>query len=786
MIKQIEIRGFKDQRRAIHLSGMDLFTSSDINGVGKSSVLESVKLALLGEIPGKVKSLDDLLQYTSFPEMSVKIQVTTPAREMTIERRFLREAKKGEKRPIVIDQSNFRYEEGDLWIRDMLGAASLGFDPYEFLNLTDQKKRQWIISNSPESRVFNREILYAILFARLVEIHFGAGLVREQLLFLGLEKLEQLVSLSCKSPKGSSGLATRLLSNVSEITAGQDSAWVARIRARLDKVLNPWLETSSAEENIAVILSRLKAEILRLKNAVCEQSSAISCLAAPAHEEIDKKIKSCRENIRLLIQAIEKNASQLQKILLQIEERERSQGRLKFLQDSIDEMVLKICADPREEIRSKLRELEARFVDTRGLQNELDRLNDELNEYSEIYNRQESNFSFISGNLKIKRAKLRSLPFLFREEKPSAMACVAAKGCGSADEDKSMTGRAWHVPASDFHCPIAAEIKCETDFRPYREILVKEIKALEQNEAESKPALEKAQESLRICGGRIRDLRGQVQRQLQANDACRQEIRILQEKFAAEERAMAKAQGTLEAYREEVKMLRANELVNDPAHSNLVEAKAVLEAEKKALMKKKQDEEENLISLLREQGRVSAANELVQKRNELEAELKDTQRISRLLGPDGVQKEMAERISGALEREVNEALKLIDANFEFTLDLSGARFLMGWNRDGKVIPFKTINSAHFIMFIVPFLAVVLNRIGRVREREGLSTLKVLCIEAEAMTTSNLAALLKGLSVMKAKGYLDNVLVAHYTSMRDPERLSGFKEHILTQEGEESL
>ena len=111
---------------------------------------------------------------------------------------------------------------------------------------------------------------------------------------------------------------------------------------------------------------------------------------------------------------------------------------------------------------------------------------------------------------------------------------------------------------------------------------------------------------------------------------------------------------------------------------------------------------------------------------------------------------------------------------------------MGWNRDGKVIPFKTINSAHFILFIVPFLAVILNRIGRVREREGLSTLKVLCIEAEAMTTSNLAALLKGLSVMKAKGYWDNVLVAHYTSIRDPGKLSGFKEHILTQEGEESL
>lgn len=200
----------------------------------------------------------------------------------------------------------------------------------------------------------------------------------------------------------------------------------------------------------------------------------------------------------------------------------------------------------------------------------------------------------------------------------------------------------------------------------------------------------------------------------------------------------------------------------------------------------KKEEEAKLESLLREQGRAEAVSEALREKTRSDLALKDAQILAGLLGPDGIQGELAARIADALQQEVNEVLKLIDANFDFTIDLSGTRFLMGWNRDGKVIPFETINSAHFILFIVPFLAVLLKRMGRIREREGLPTLKVLCIEAESMTPKNLVALLKGLSVMKAKGYLDNVLVAHYTSIRDPQKLSGFKEHIFTEKGEESL
>jgi DNA repair exonuclease SbcCD ATPase subunit len=788
MIKQLVNQGFKDQCRTIRFSGMDLFTSNDVNGVGKSSVLEAVKLALLGEIPGKAKSLDDLLQFTSFPEMSVKILAATQGREICAERRFLCDAKQGEKRPVVIDQSPRRYEEGDRWIRDTLGAISLGFDPYEFLNLTDQKKRQWLISLSPESRELNREVLHAVLFARLVEIRFGSGLVQEQLFLLGLEKLDNLFD-SARSGDVSkdqpvAGAAIRLVSQLSEIVGSQDPDWVKQISDRLESISGLWNKSASAEENITAIHSHLKTEILRLKNAVGEQSNAIECLALPDDADLDNKISVRRENIILLSQEIEKTVANLEKLCSQIEEGRRIDERLRFLQESMDGMVQKLCSDSRETVKAKLLELEEKFIDTRTIQDELDRLNNELNEFSEMYNREENNFSVVSESLRFRRKKLASLMLMFRAVEHMPVSCATTAG-GWDSDDASMKHETCEVSSGSFHCPIAAEIKCETDLRPYRDLLELEIKALEQKEAGSKAVLEKAQDDLRICGGTIRELRTQVKRQLQANDGLRQEIRILQEKFSAEERALARAQGQLEACREEAESLRNKKLAGKvPEYPGLVEMNARLESKKTELHMRKRAEEEDLAFLLREQGRASAAAQLARKRKALEAELKDVRQVARLLGPEGIQGEMAKRISGALEKEVNEALKLINADFEFTIDLSGARFLMGWNRDGKVIPFKTINSAHFVLFIVPFLAVILNRMGRIREKEGLATLKVLCIEAESMTAANLSALLKGLSLMKAKGYLDNVLVAHYSSIRDPEKLHGFKEHILTEEGEE--
>lgn len=154
----------------------------------------------------------------------------------------------------------------------------------------------------------------------------------------------------------------------------------------------------------------------------------------------------------------------------------------------------------------------------------------------------------------------------------------------------------------------------------------------------------------------------------------------------------------------------------------------------------------------------------------------------RLTGPSQKAFEQFKRNAESAFRAVSAsgqaAFARIKTAQQAALNLKGRNFEMGWNHGGKVIPFKTINSAHFVIFIVPFLVALIMRLARERDKMGLPTLKALCIEAESLTPENLAALLKGLKQMKQKGVLDNVLVAHYHSLRDTDQLSGFQEHIL--------
>jgi hypothetical protein len=353
---------------------------------------------------------------------------------------------------------------------------------------------------------------------------------------------------------------------------------------------------------------------------------------------------------------------------------------------------------------------------------------------------------------------------------------LAIAGSGAREESEKKV----------FRCPLADEIQCATDMSPYRDLLANEISAVERKESEARAGLEKAKREMQACGDRVRGLQSRVEDQARSNETIHRQIQSLQMKIAAEAISRAEVQGRLKAYHEEMEGLNKEALAERAGLERSSEAESVdvLESKKQGLVAAEKEAAANLEALLRDLGRAEAVAEVRREKTRAESDLNDAQILAGLLGPDGIQGEMAARISDALEREVNEALQLIDAKLDFTLDLSGSRFLMGWNRDGKVIPFETINSAHFVLFIVPFLAALLKRMGRIREKEGLPTLKALCIEAESMTPKNLAALLKGLSAMKAKGYLDNVLVAHYASIRDPEKLSGFKEHIL--KGEESI
>lgn len=613
MIVKFKNQGFKDQNKCVELCGLDLFTSRNINGAGKSAALESFKLGLLGEIPGRAKCLDDIMSFTSRDEMAVHLFAKTARGDIDFERRFLRDDEKGEKRPIRINGVQKKYEESHRWIQEKIGAVSISFDPYEFLNLTDSKKRQWIVAHSPESFRMRKSGVRLLALARLAEKYLGSGVVRSLLSSLGIDRLPMLPGPDWDHP----GAADRLMTLLRE----QDPILFECIQKALRSVFSLWPESSSGDGGgIDKLLAFLKSETGRLRSLVREQSACINVLRKQAFIDgifsLDKRVEEKRISISNLARRIRGVETVLAQEHFCNEESKRKRERHDCLID-------------------RIAGLEEKLAD-----NKLD---------------------------------------VFLER-----ACNNAPRCSAAGS---------------------------------RAFLNKLRRSLDEKCAET-----------------------------------------------------ANAEGVLRACRDELQFI--GEIPQEIDAARLENEKLELESEKRA-------GENSLETLFRSQGKLEILQELELRRCGAELELEVALHINSLLGPEGIQGAMAASVAAELEKEVNGILRLINVDYEFTLETSGKHFEMGWSRDGKLIPLNTINSSHFILFAVPFLTALLNRLALSRARQGLPTLKALCIEGEALAPASLSSLLKGLALMKKKGFLDNVLVAHYASLGSEEKLHGFKEHVFS-------
>lgn len=741
MIRQLNNHGFKDQTRTTRFSGLDFFSSKDVNGVGKSAVLEAFKLALMGEIPGRAKNVEDILQFTSFDEMKIEILADTRQGRVTVERRFLRHAPRGEKRPVRINQVARKYEEGNQWIRSHIGAASISFDPFEFLNLSDSKKREWIIAHSPESQHVSRDGLYVLILAGMVEKYLGSGIVHSLLTSLGLASLDEI--LEVRDANELLPLKDRLI----EVFHGREPRFRDLTGNTLDEVFHCWSPSRSAGQNNNAMLAHLKSESSRLKKAVREQTGVLSCMKPEPKNDVktpSPEIPDLKEEIHCLDEKIEDLERKIQRVKIGSVEKARKDRRISFLQESISRLADKLNGETNESLEKTREQLLEKLVDARELQEERNRLNRSLTRWSSDLRDCEASLTRLSGELKLKRDKQENLA------------------------------------SSHFTCPVAREIYCDTDMNPYRGILEKEIESLTLEEVEAGRSCTAVQKKADDCRRQAEALAGELAARLAGNLEIQREINLLEKRIQADAEETAKARGMVKVYREEWRLLESGP---DPVNIREGEMEA-LEKQKLALKIRKDEIQKTLDEQLRRQGQMGVLSELREKQKQWRWELEIVKQMAELIG--GIQREMASRISAALEAEVNDALKLIDGDYDFTLDLDGGQFEMGWNRDGRIIPFKTINSAHFIIFIAPFLAALMNRLARTREKYGLPTLKALCVEAECLTPGNLKALLGGLAKIKEQGAIDNVLVAHYHSLRDPEKLSGFEEHILDGAGSQAL
>lgn len=141
-VKSVFIQGMHNVKACNHEFN-DVTYITGPNGVGKSTILNAIQLALLGYIPGTAKSNSAVMAHANRPDMKVSVCLcSSEGDEVTVTRTF---SKKGSS-----VTSNVDVFPADADLEDILGDSKLPiFDWSEFTSLTSNKMKDWFIEFIP-------------------------------------------------------------------------------------------------------------------------------------------------------------------------------------------------------------------------------------------------------------------------------------------------------------------------------------------------------------------------------------------------------------------------------------------------------------------------------------------------------------------------------------------------------------------------------------------------------------------------------------------------------------
>lgn len=143
-IKHIEISGMHNIKgtKSFDIENQNIYFYGK-NGVGKSTILQAIQLALLGYIPGTNKNKESIFQHANSNIMSVSIKFDDNGEEHSISRTWVKSKSSIQ---CVVDS--------DISIEDITRDVELPIFNYsDFVDLTPNKLKDWFIEFLPSANV---------------------------------------------------------------------------------------------------------------------------------------------------------------------------------------------------------------------------------------------------------------------------------------------------------------------------------------------------------------------------------------------------------------------------------------------------------------------------------------------------------------------------------------------------------------------------------------------------------------------------------------------------------
>ncbi|GKV56004.1 hypothetical protein NCCP2222_19510 [Sporosarcina sp. NCCP-2222] len=289
MITEIRIKNMKGQTVTQHLSGKNIIIGK--NGSGKTTRIQALGLAMLGNVPGQAKTSAANFKFATGDEMAVGLK--TDGFEFT--RGFIKDekfnSKTGERTVSVKENVSVSPGKGERTVTQKkeriiqeIGNFPVAMDFNEFLKLSDAKRRDFIYSLSPiESSSWDKEKLSAYLHEKMIPTDLQVN--NADLYEITNEFISEALKEYADGLNNHEGLQSML-------------DWTA-------KELSYWRRKQSDSQGAVRQMSEMKNQLIETDRNIAEAKKELEELQASLIE-VEKKISADTEKKRNIDERLER------------------------------------------------------------------------------------------------------------------------------------------------------------------------------------------------------------------------------------------------------------------------------------------------------------------------------------------------------------------------------------------------------------------------------------------------------------------------------------------------
>ncbi|MDA8212120.1 MAG: hypothetical protein M0021_09620 [Clostridia bacterium] len=694
MIREVIMQNIKGVNENQQLTGKDIILGP--NGVGKTTRLQALGIALSGYVPGQGKLESETFKLSSNQAGTMTVGLRTDGFHFT--RSFIRKEstdKDGSMKVSVAQDLTVSPSRGEknptakkARVLAEMGDFPVMLDFQEFLKLSDSKRREFIYGLSPvKSSSWDRE---------KVEKH-----LRESLLTMDLE-----------------------------VNNPDQYAVAAEL---IQKAMREWPESLGLQEGLQSMLEWAKAQESHWKSEKKDAQGAVRKISELKNqlEETDRNISSNKTELEFLQQQLIEVEKQISKDTEKKRLVEQRLAKIDGLQKTIEALKNQVIPDNSTEIDEQIKALQKQIT--------------EVDSKDAIQQ--------IESQIVVTENRQRELTRC-REDLYQQMADIKANVKALEKIAETINTQGGLCLLSDM-LP-GKKIGCEKDFTKVMNYINSEKDSANTKLTELRDYYKVMSEELdvtlapRVTGlrNKIKTIHASMTEQSLKNDQTRRQINQLEQQKTAMANAKTQRDDKLKLYQDELLKLQ-QEPVEAIAPVDMLQIRVNGLREQIKTLKVKIEEQERAkitLSNLR-------SSMIDSKKSGYYADA--AKYLAEALGPKGVQGELVKEILEPIRQDVQANLSLmgVDREFFFRAESETGKeiFQFGWkNGHGDEHNFDALSTGQQMLLLIALMTTIIDRAN--------PKVKILAIDnIENLDATNFRKVIDGLN--KLDGKLDNIILA---------------------------